>query len=394
MVEIANIKYYIEEAIAVIAEAFPMDRILLKKIDFTFLSMVGALIIIGLTMVFSATHLKIQGNPNYFLLRQSLAVLIGLGVGLIILFFDYRISSGLSRFLYGLNLLMLVLVFSPLGREVNGARSWLFFFQPAEFSKIIVIITLANYLADKESLNSYYELVGPLTFIGIPFILICLQPNLGTAMVFIFFSFIMLYFAGAPGLKLLVIVMAGILGISLLFISHYYLKTPLPFKTYQINRLTSFLHPDHDPTGTGWHIQQAVVAVGSGQFFGKGLLRGGQGRLGYLPENHTDFIFSVLCEELGFFGGFIILFLFFNLIWRGIRIAVQAKDKTDTLIAVGLIAMLLFHVLENIGMNLGIMPIAGIPLPFISFGGTAMITNLIAIGILSGIWVRRQGIMF
>jgi len=116
--------------------------------------------------------------------------------------------------------------------------------------------------------------------------------------------------------------------------------------------------------------------------------------LGYLPENHTDFIFSVLCEELGFFGGFILLFLFFNLIWRGIRIAVQAKDKTDTLIAVGLLAMLLFHVLENIGMNLGIMPIAGIPLPFISFGGTAMITNLIAIGILSSIWVHRQGIMF
>jgi len=162
-----------------------------------------------------------------------------------------------------------------LGREVNGARSWLLFFQPSEFSKIIVIITLANYLAEKESLNSYYELIGPLTFIGIPFILICLQPNLGTALVFVFFSFFMLYFAGAPGFKLLVIIMAVVLGISLLFISHYYLKTPLPFKVYQINRLTSFLNPDHDPTGTGWHIQQAVVAVGSGQFFGKGLFRGG-----------------------------------------------------------------------------------------------------------------------
>lgn len=370
-----------------------MDRRILKYLDFILLMVIGLLIVIGLITVYSATYFKIPSTPYYFLIRQLVAVIIGAGISFGLLFADYQISDSLSRLLYGLNIVMLILVLL-IGKEVNGARSWLFFFQPAEFSKIIVILTLAHYLAEKDNFNSYQDLIGPLIHVGAPVILICLQPNLGTALAFIFLSLIMLYVAGMPGRKLLLMILSGVFLISSLFIGHIFLKTPLPFKAYQVNRLTSFLHPGHDPTGTGWQIEQAVIAVGSGQFFGKGLLRGAQGRLGFLPENHTDFIFSVLCEELGFLGGFIVLFLFFNLIWRGIRIAFQARDKTGKLVAVGIVAMLFFHILENIGMNLGIMPVAGIPLPFISFGGTAMITDIIAVGILSNIWARHQKIMF
>jgi len=158
--------------------------------------------------------------------------------------------------------------------------------------------------------------------------------------------------------------------------------------------MTIFLNPDKDPTGSGWNVKQAIIAVGSGRFFGKGLFQGTQGRLGFLPENHTDFIFAVLCEEWGFVGGFLLLCLFFILLWRCLVIIQQSKDRYGTLVATGIMAMFTFHILENIGMNIGIMPITGIPLPFVSYGGSSIITNLLAIGFLENIWIRRQKILF
>jgi rod shape determining protein RodA len=366
----------------------------LKNLDYNLLIAVILLIFIGLSMVYSSTHLKIAGNPGYFLIRQAMAAVLGLGVGFIFLFYDYRLSDRACKILYAINIGMLLAVLSPLGREVNGAKSWLFFFQPAEICKIILIVTLGNYLAKEEDLNSFYSFIKPFCYTGIPSLLIIVQPNLGTALVFVFFTFMMMYIAGASGIKLLGVIMAAVLCISVVFLSHYFLHTPLPVKAYQINRLTSFTNPEKDRTGAGWQITQAMIAVGSGQFSGKGFLKGTQGRLGFLPENHTDFIFSVLCEELGFIGSFTILLLYFIMIWRGIKIALWAKDKTGCLIATGVVSMLFFHVMENIGMNLGIMPVAGIPLPFISFGGTAMVVNLAAIGILSNIWIHHQKILF
>ena len=289
---------------------------------------------------------------------------------------------------------MLALVLTPLGRSGNGAQSWLFGVQPSEFSKVILIITFGKYLAEKESLNSFYNFIGPFIHVGIPLLLILLQPDLGTALVFIFIMFIMMYTAGAPGWKLSLLILIAVVGVTGMFLANHFFHIPLPIKHYQVARLTSFVNPEKDPRGSGWNVRQAVIAVGSGQFFGKGLFRGTQGRLGYLPENHTDFIFAVLCEELGFVGSFGVLFLFFTLIWRGVRIAYQARDKTGSIIAIGIVAMLLFHILENIGMNMGIMPITGIPLPFITAGGSSMIANLVAVGILINIWARRQKIMF
>ncbi len=374
-----------------------MDRRLLKNLDYTLISVVGLLIIVGLIMVYSATHAKIDltmGDPFNFVKKQSVAVGIGIIVLVILLFFDYRISDRMSQLLYGLNILMLILVLTPLGSERNGAQSWLFGFQPSEISKVLLIVTFGKYLSEKESLQSFYNFIVPFLYVSGPLLLILLQPDLGTALVFIFIGFIMMYVAGAPGWKLLLLVFTGVLLITLVFVSHRFFGTPLPIKEYQVARLTSFINPERDPRGSGWNVNQAVIAVGSGQFFGKGLFRGTQGRLGYLPENHTDFIFAVLCEELGFVGGFGVLFLFFTLIWRGVRIAYQARDKTGTIVATGIVSMFLFHILENVGMNMGIMPITGIPLPFISSGGSSMLSSLAAAGILINIWARRQKIMF
>jgi rod shape determining protein RodA len=374
-----------------------LDRRILKYLDFTIIGVVASLICIGLLMVYSTTRdnaALTQGHQFKLVERQLISVIIGLVLGFLLLFADYRISDRMSQLLYSLNLVMLILVLTPLGTVRNGAQSWLFGFQPSEFAKIILIITLGKYLSEKESLSSFYNFIGPFLFILPPLVLILLQPDMGTALVFIFFFLTMLYVAGAPGWKISVIILAGVLLLSIVFLAHHFFGTPMFIKEYQVARLTSFINPERDPKGSGWNVRQAVIAVGSGQFFGKGLFRGSQGRLGYLPENYTDFIFAVLGEETGFIGTFIVLFLYFTLIWRGFRIGFQAKDKTGSIIATGVVSMLLFHILENVGMNIGIMPITGIPLPFLSFGGTAMIANIVAISILSNIWARHQKIMF
>ena len=384
-----NEDFYVYGGVAV-------DRRVLKNLDFTLLAVVGLLVAIGLIMVFSATRANVTltgGNPLRIVERQLVSVFIGAVISFLMLFFDYRVSDRMSQLLYVLNIIMLVLVLI-LGVERNGARSWLFGFQPSEFSKVIMVITLGKYLSEKESLASFYDFIGPFLYIGIPLVLILLQPDLGTALVFIFFFLIMLYVAGAPGWKIGILIGIGVTLISVMFLAHHFFNTPLPIKEYQVARLTSFINPERDPNKTGWNVRQAVIAVGSGQFFGKGLFHGTQGRLGYLPENYTDFIFAVLCEETGFVGGFIVLFLYFTVFWRGIRIAFQARDKTGTLIATGIVSLFLFHVLENVGMNIGVMPITGIPLPFISFGGTSMITSLIGISLLSNIWAHHQKILF
>ena len=320
-----------------------------------------------------------------------------LGLVLIVLV-DYHASERLHLVIYIGNILMLLFVL-VLGREVHGAKSWFALgplgFQPSEFAKVAVIVTLARHLANKESLSSAWDLASPLLHVALPLGLILLQPDLGTALVFIFITFSMLYMAGAKGWHLSVLVGVPLVLLIVLIFAHFRFGLPLPIiKDYQLDRLTSFLNPARDAQRSGYNLMQAMIAVGSGRFVGKGFLHGTQGRLGYVPEHSTDFIFTIVGEELGFIGGFLLLALFFTLIWRGLRIAYQAKDKYGCLIATGVLAMLLFHVMENIGMNLGVMPITGIPLPFISAGASSMTANLWAIGLMENVWVRRQKIMF
>jgi rod shape determining protein RodA len=348
-------------------------------------------------MVFSATRF-LGGDPYAFVEKQLVAVIVGL-VGMTLIFFmDYRLSNMAFYTLYVINILMLAAVL-VLGSKTNGATSWInlgfMTFQPSEFSKLIMILLLSKHLSDKSSFSSIWDLLSPFFLLLVPLLLILLQPDFGTALVFVFFFFAMLYMAGAKGWHLSLIIFSGIFLITAVFVIHHFVpSSPMPFKDYQIKRLTSFMNPDEDPQGSGYNVRQAVIAVGSGRFFGKGLFHSTQGRLGFLPERHTDFIFAVFCEEWGFLGGFAMLILFLIVAWRGLKISQQAKERYGSLIAVGIMAMFLFHVLENAGMNMGMMPITGIPQPFISSGGSSMMANLFAVGFLENIWARRQKILF
>jgi rod shape determining protein RodA len=379
------------------------DKNIFKNLDYYLLISVFLLVLIGLVMIYSATrnNYDLTGGDHFALVKKQLfAVAIGIVGMLMIMFSDYRLPDLIHQILYGINLFLLALVvFSPLGIEVKGAKSWLtlggsFSLQPSEIAKLLVILSLAKHLADKEEIDSFWTLWSPFVHILFPLVLILLQPDLGTTLVFIFFFFVMLYIVGYNRRFLWGLILIGILTLVAIFAAHHFFGTPLPFKPYQIQRMTIFLNPDRDPTGSGWNVRQAIIAVGSGRFMGKGLFQGTQGRLGFLPESHNDFIFAVLCEELGFLGGFLVLSLYFVLIWRCLVIMQQAKDKCGVLITAGIMAMFLFHILENIGMNIGIMPITGIPLPFISYGGSSVITNLLAIGFLENIWIRRQKLIF
>jgi len=375
------------------------DRRLLRNLDYQLLLIVALLVAIGLLTVYSATRSNIAldyGDPSFFLKKQLASVVLGvLGMAFVI-FFDYRLSDLAAHLIYLINLGLLTLVLF-FGSEVSGAKAWLnfgvFSLQPAELSKLFLILTLAKFLSEKD-INTPKRLGLAFLHLLPPLALILLQPDFGTAMVFVFFFFVMLFMAGLKiryfiWILVVVLILAAAMGIA-----HFVFDVPLPIKDYQINRLLVFIDPGRDPAGAGWSVRQAVIAVGSGRFFGKGLFQNTQGQLGFLPEKHTDFIFGVFCEEWGFFGAFILLGLYFFLIWRSLRIAQQAKEKYGALVAVGVMAVFLVHVLENIGMNMQIMPVTGIPLPFISYGGSAMTVNLIFIGLLESIWVRRQKILF
>ena len=247
----------------------------------------------------------------------------------------------------------------------------------------------------KEKLKNLAGILKSGLYAFIPFILIILQNDLGTALVILFIYLVMLYAAGGNKKIMLLIFGGSFLLIIILLASHFLFETPLPLiKEYQLNRLIVFVNPDIDPQGAGYNILQSKIALGSGKIFGKGLFSGTQNQLNFLPEKHTDFIFSVIGEEFGFIGISVVLTLYLFLFLNMIKVAVNARDDFGKLVVTGIIAFLFFHVFQNSGMTMGVMPITGIPLPFISYGGSAMLSNMIAIGIIININVRKKKIMF
>ena len=249
-----------------------------------------------------------------------------------------------------------------------------------------MIVSLAALLQEKVGkLNTLSDLLPVAAYVGVPFLLVMKQPDLGTSLVFMAIFFGMIFACGI-NLKLL----AGIFGTGIACL-------PLLWhvlKDYQKMRIMVFLDPNVDPLGSGYHIIQSKIAIGSGMLFGKGLFEGTQSQLNFLPENHTDFIFAVVGEEWGFIGTVVLLLLYLVVLWRGIQIARQAQDSFGTLLAVGITSMLAFHVLVNVGMTAGIMPVTGIPLPFMSYGVSALTTNIWAITILMNIYLRNQKLQF
>ncbi|MGE5560643.1 MAG: rod shape-determining protein RodA [Chloroflexota bacterium] len=378
-----------------------LDRRHLRNLDWGLFIAVLMLMAISVTMVSSATRqTPVGGDPFYYTKKQVVWVIIGLAVMVVAVMTDYLSLARLSNLIYfGCVGLLLAVMVPGLGHKALGAQRWIplgfMQLQPSEVAKIGIIITFANYLRSRErKIERLRDYIGPFLHIGIPLGLIMMQPDLGTSLVFIAVTFGMLYISGAPGIHIASMGLGGLSLASLAVYLHESIGLPIFLKDYQIARLTSFINPKADPLGTGYHLIQSIIAIGSGGFIGKGLFEGTQNLLKFLPIRHTDFIFSVIGEELGFLGTAFVLALYFFIVYRSIRIAASARDLFGSLIATGIVAMFIFHILTNIGMTTGIMPVTGIPLPLMSYGGTSMLINCLAIGMLEGIHMRRQKILF
>lgn len=376
------------------------DFRLLRSLDKWLLLTVFILVGFGLVIISSAAT-GYMGSPEgarSFILKQGIAFVLGL-IGLaVVLLFDYEEFGRMWMIIYGLNcfLLMIVLV---AGKIAGGAQSWLgagmLNIQPGEYGKIMLILTLGHFLAKREEVKSFWDLI-PVGIHVLPLlILLLLQPDLGTSLVFIVITIAMLYMAGYAGWKIIAWVGIPVGGFLGYFFAHE--KWPslwMPLGEYQLWRLRVFFNPALDPDNFGYHVMQSKIAIGSGGLFGKGLYHGTQNMLGFLPEQHTDFIFAVVCEELGFIGGAVLIFFLLFLLFRILQVSAGARDRYGALICVGVMAMLGFHILENVGMTIGVMPVTGIPLPFISYGGSSMITNLIGIALVLNVGMRRHTLQF
>lgn len=375
-----------------------LDKRLWKKLDYGFLTVVVLILAMSLLVLSSATA-NIGSDPLIYVKKQVLGIVLGLIAIAALISFDYTRLMRYQHYIYGA---LLVFLFTVLiiGHASHGAQEWIpigpFLFQPSEFGKIMMIICFASYLVRKPGeMKRFRDLIPSFLYFAPPMALILLQPDLGTALVFTAIFFGMLYMAGARPLLLLEIIAAGLGCVVVALALHFSpLHLPLPLKEYQINRLIVFINPYWDPQGAGYNILQSLVAIGSGGIWGKGLFHGSQVQLNFLPEHHTDFIFSVVGEELGFMGTGLVLFLYYNLISRSIKAAFQARDPFGRLLITGIVSMWLFHILENVGMTIGVMPVTGIPLPFLSYGGSAMLTNMIAVGLVLAIHVRREMLLF
>ncbi|WP_027338573.1 rod shape-determining protein RodA [Halonatronum saccharophilum] len=372
---------------------------LLKNMDYSIPILIIVLVIYGLIVISSATSLEgssLLNNP--FLIRQVAAAFIGVFLVIFTLLFNYKILRDYSGIIYVFNILLLLSVLL-IGETIKGGQRWIMLgpvsFQPSELSKVLIIITLAHLLADdKFDFKTFKGWIIPSIHLSIPFLLILRQNDLGTALVLISIFVGMIYVAGASGKFLLGsgCVVAG--GSFAWLYAHIHLGIPIPLQGFRLNRLLVLIDPQIDPLGSGYNVIQSMIAIGSGGFWGRGLFRGTQNRLRFLPERHTDFIFSVLGEELGFVGAIILLALYFILIWKAIIVANESQDDFGRLLVAGVVSMLAFHIFENIGMTIGIMPVTGLPLPFISYGGSSLITNLLAVGLIINVNIRRKKLLF
>lgn len=372
---------------------FRIDRRLVKNFDWiTFLTVV-AISAVGVLTIFSATRQPGTAAQSPLFLKQMVWFAIGV-VGLIVFVsFDYIWLARLAFIAYvvGLVLLGVVLVMGKVGM---GAQRWISLgpvaFQPSEFFKLVFIMMLSRYLSGMKGPVGLGEMLRVFFMVVfIPFVLLFKQPDLGTAVVVfaIFLSMIL-----SKGLqKKAVLLIVAISLVSLPFLGNI-MWTGL--KDYQKNRLVAFIDPEADPAGIGYHINQSKIAIGSGEFLGKGYLNGTQGPFRFLPERHTDFIFAVFAEEWGFAGCIALLALYLLLIVRGLDTALKAKDGFGRMLALGISLMFTIYFFVNVGMTLGIMPVVGIPLPFLSYGGTALLSNFISVGVLINVRTRRFALFY
>ncbi len=343
-----------------------------------------AIFLIGLLSVYSASYKAEQSLNDLLATRQ----LLWMGVGILAIFLVVRHSYfrlvDLAWPLYFISVLFLVLVFFTPARL--GARRWIdlggFNFQPSELAKISVILVLSRYFASNRiEFMPKGRWIEPFLIVGVPFLLILKEPDLGTGLILVPVFLAMLYLWGFPRRQMLLLIVAGLVAAPVLF--HF-------LKEYQRTRLLVFMNPNLDPLGAGYTIIQSKIAIGSGGFFGKGFMGGTQTQLKFLPERHTDFIFGVIGEEGGFLAGFLVIALFWIIIQRGYQITAQTPDRFGSQIACGITTMLAFQAFVNIGMTMGVLPVVGVPLPLVSYGGTSVVMTLLAISLLINIKVHRS----
>jgi len=376
------------------------NRRLFKNLNWYIPLAVMFLMAIGLVAISSALGVnKTNSLGMHYLQTQVIAIILGVISIVMLQFFDYREFEHYSDIIYfcTIGLLLLILI---IGQTIAGGKRWLQLgpvnFQPSELAKVVIILVLASIIEKNRDhikyLNGFLKTLG---YVMLPFILIILQNDLGTSLVLLAIYMGMFYVGGGNARLMFIFFGSIFLILVLLIVSHIYLGTEMVFlKEYQLNRILVFITPGIDPFGIGYNLIQSKIALGSGKLTGKGLFNGTQNQLEFLPENHNDFIFSVIGEEFGFLGVLTVIAFYLLLLWQIFNVAARARDNYGRLVATGIGIMFFFHVMENVGMTMGLMPITGLTLPFISYGGSSMVISLSAIGLVININLRRKKINF
>jgi rod shape determining protein RodA len=365
----------------------------LRHVDYLLLLAVGCVIAYGLWVLNAVTRHDVPGDPGYFLIRQEIYVAVGAIVLAVLTTVNPEVFRRYKRVLYAVALVVLIVVF-PLAENVRGSQRWIAFgsfnFQPSELGKVLLILFLAGFVADRSrSIGEWRVMWSVLGLAAVPIVLVFQEPDFGSALLYGCAAGAVLLFAGLPWKHLAVLLgLVALIGLSMLWF--------LPsagvdvLDQYQKDRLIGFVHPDVDPRGTTYNVTQSITAVGSGGYDGRGVAGATQTNLDFLPEHNTDFIFSSLAEQRGFVGAAILLLLYALIAWRGIKIIAVAPSLFTATAAGAFVFTFLVQIFINIGMTIGIAPVTGIPLPFVSFGGSSMITTLAIVGLLEAIHIRGK----
>jgi rod shape determining protein RodA len=359
-----------------------LDTAPLRHFDYLLLAATFAITAIGLVMIYSSTHRRIPGDPLYYVKRQALFAVLGAVAIALVLSIDYRRLRDRSMVVYAATVALLLAVLAPIGSNIKGHQAWFqlpggFTLQPSELAKFGIIVALAGYLTHFRGEIDAWRLSVIVALASIPLGLVLLQPDLGTALVIGVIVFGLLAVAGISGRQLVVLGLLAATGV-------YAVVALGVLKQYQLDRLTMFIDPESGTSqGSAYNQEQSTQAVAHGRVTGEGLEQGSQTQGNFVPEQHTDFIFTAVGEELGFVGAVVLLALFAIVLWRTWRTARLARDFFGTLMCMGVLAMLAFQMFENIGMTIGIMPVAGIPLPFMSYGGSALVTSFACVGLVA-----------
>jgi len=362
----------------------------LLHLDYLLVLATAGLMVYGVLMIYFATRHDFAGHPLVYVRQQLLALVVGVIAAVVVSLVDYEIYRRFQWLLYALAVLLVVAVL-PLGENVNGATRWIDLgvtrFQPSSAAVLLLTLSIGAFLSDRmEMLGAKRVTLITLALAAIPAFFVYREPDFGSAAVIMTLAVAMLFFYGTPWTHFAVLA-GAVLGAFVVALKVLPLAGIHVIHQYQVDRLFVFLNPGHNSSGAGYNVIQSMIAVGSGAFSGRGNMAT-QTTLDFLPEHHTDFIFAVISERNGFIGATILLVLYALFIWRALRIAVLARDMYGSILAGGIGVLVLFQVFVNIGMTIGIMPVTGIPLPFISYGGTALIAFLILVGLLEAIHLR------